>query len=79
MRLTYRQVACLWERYWDRHIWGLEVQTAMNPLVEKKDEASYDSLEEIFNQPAIDITAPGSEHYLEQELGIKVKRRPKRS
>lgn len=73
--LTYRQVACLFERYWDRRVWDLEVQAAMNPFAGEKKDGPEDSMEEIFNQPAINITDPGGEAFLANELGIKVKRR----
>lgn len=75
--LTYRQVACLYERYWDRQVWDLEVQAAMNPFGGEKKPGPEDSMEEIFNQPAIDITAPGSDAFL-SEMGIKVRRRAKK-
>lgn len=49
----------------------------MNPFGGEKKPGPEDSMEEIFNQPAIDITAPGSDAFL-SEMGIKVRRRAKK-
>lgn len=32
MQLTYRQISCLWERYWTRKAWDIEVSMLSNPL-----------------------------------------------
>jgi hypothetical protein len=77
MALTYRQVACLMERYWDRYEWTLEVEAMMNPLGggEDEDEGDSDSLVQVFKQPAIDATSDSGLAYLESEMNIPVKRR----
>ena len=32
LALTYRQVGCLWERYWKRKTWEIEVSIKTNPM-----------------------------------------------
>lgn len=32
MTLTFRQIGCLWERYWDRVMWNLKQQAKLNGL-----------------------------------------------
>ena len=36
MRLTFRQVACLWERYLHKQQWNLKMQIDLNPFLTRK-------------------------------------------
>ena len=42
MRLTFRQVACLWERYLHKQQWNLKMQIDLNPFLTRKKKGSQD-------------------------------------
>jgi len=66
--LTYRQIECLWERYWDRKLWDIEVQAAMNPFGgSDEDETNPDG-----SSVAIDATTDEGLAQL-QSMGLPIK------
>jgi len=66
--MTYRQIACLWERYWERKVWNIEVGILTNPMASMEGEEGGDSAE-----PGIDATTDEGISKLES-LGLPIKR-----
>jgi hypothetical protein len=65
--LTYRQTACLWERYWERKVWDIEVGVITNPMTSFKKEGESSAPSD-----AIDSTTESGVSQL-ISMGIPVK------
>ena len=71
--LTYRQIACLWERYWERKVWDIEVGVITNPMTSfKKEGESADGEESFSPSDTIDATTDDGIAQLEG-MGLPVK------
>jgi hypothetical protein len=62
--LTWRQIDCLWERYWERKMWELEINILTNPMAGDGGESDV---------PTIDATTDEGLSAL-VGMGIPVKR-----
>lgn len=81
MFLTYRQVACLWERYWDRKVWEFKQAARLNPFFSEKPESGqHRPKEKDGNQyksaDKVDLTGDDAMDIAAQ-YGIKIKHRPR--
>ena len=64
MNLTYRQTACLLERYWERKVWDIETNVITNPMASFEDDKK---------EAMIDATTDASITQLQQAL-LPIKR-----
>lgn len=75
LSLTYRQVAMIYERLWDRKSWEIELSIASNPFCGSDDES--DTSADGFN--LLDGTTDEGLQDIASQLNIPIKTRKARS
>ena len=76
---TYRQIACLWERYWDKQVWDFKQQARLNPFYKEKPQSELEkslggNQKYVEGTQDFDLSGDDAEATLHQ-LGIPVKHR----
>lgn len=78
MRLTFRQVACLWERYLHKQRWQLKMQIDLNPFLtrNKKGVRGESTSDNGGTTTGIDATSDdGIAQMMAKGLPIKIRKR----
>ena len=71
MSLTYRQTAAIYERYWERKVWEIEVGVVTNPMASFDDDKKETGVTPLNNDVIDATTDEGISQLIKAGLPVK--------